>query len=151
MKPVIVGVDHNEATLQALRLDMVKRYGADYDVLVVRSGREASELFGTLAAEARPVALVIAYQWMDEATGIEVLKRSRDDHAGAMRVLMIDVGDLSAEAPIVKALTLNHIDYYFGKPWASPEEELYPVTGKALRVWARSHFPRYERSDSLVT
>jgi thioredoxin reductase (NADPH) len=58
---------------------------------------------------------------------------------------MIDVGDVSAEEPIIKAMTLNHIDYYFGKPWASPEEELYPTTGEALRVWANGNLPRLEK------
>jgi thioredoxin reductase (NADPH) len=66
-----------------------------------------------------------------------------------MRALMIDVGDLTAEEPIVKALTLNHIDYYFGKPWASPEEELYPTTGEALRVWSSAHQPRLEKAKLI--
>lgn len=45
----------------------------------------------------------------------------------------------------MRALTLNQLDYYFGKPWASPEEELYPVTGEALRFWAKGNLPRYEK------
>jgi thioredoxin reductase (NADPH) len=35
-----------------------------------------------------------------------------------------------------RALTLSHVDYYVGHPWASPEEELYPVVSEALRVWS---------------
>jgi thioredoxin reductase (NADPH) len=124
---------------------MTKRYGADYEVVAADSAPEAVRLQEQLAGAGGIVALVIAYQWMSDMTGIDLLTRSRDHHPGAMRILMIDVGDLSAEAPIIKALTLNHIDYYFGKPWASPEEELYPVTGEALRVWAGAHLPRLEK------
>jgi thioredoxin reductase (NADPH) len=145
MKPVIVAVDEHTESLEVLRRDLTKRYGADYEVLVVGRAPHCQELLESLAAEGRIVSLTIAYHRMPEMTGIDLLSQVRDHHPGAMRVLMIDVGDLSAEQPIVKALTLNHIDYYFGRPWASPEEEFYPVTGEALRVWANAHLPRYEK------
>ncbi len=142
MKATILVVDHDEKSLETLQRDMTRRYGADYDVLSANSPLDAVVLQKRLAKEKGTVALVIAYQWMPEMTGIDLLSQSRDHHPGAMRALMIDVGDLRAEDPIIRALTLNHIDYYFGKPWASPEEELYPTTGEALRVWSGTHLPR---------
>jgi thioredoxin reductase (NADPH) len=145
MKGTILVVDHDEPSLEILQRDMTKRYGADYDVLAASTPLEAVRLQKRLAGENRTVALVIAYQWMPEMTGIDLLSQSREHHPGAMRALVIDVGDLGAEEPIVRALTLNHIDYYFGKPWASPEEELYPTTGEALRVWSSTHLPRLEK------
>jgi thioredoxin reductase (NADPH) len=145
MKATILVVDHNESSLEILQRDMTKRYGADYDVLSASSPLEAVRLQERLASEKRTVALAIAYQWMPEMTGIDLLSQSREHHPGAMRALLIDVGDLRAEQPIIRALTLNHIDYYFGKPWASPEEELYPTTGEALRVWSSTHLPRLEK------
>ncbi|CAN5201332.1 FAD-dependent oxidoreductase [soil metagenome] len=145
MKATILVVDHDEPSLEILQRDMTRRYGADYDVLSATSPLEAARLQKSLAREKRPIALTIAYQWMPEMTGIDLLSQTRDHHPGAMRALMIDVGDLRAEEPIIRALTLNHIDYYFGKPWASPEEELYPTTGEALRVWSSTHLPRLEK------
>ena len=145
MKPIILAVDHDERSLEILDRDMTRRYGADYEVRSASSPLEAVRLQKRLASEQRTIALTIAYQWMPEMTGIELLSQARDHDPGAMRALMIDVGDLRAEQPIVKALTLNHIDYYFGKPWASPEEELYPTTGEALRVWSGTHLPRMEK------
>jgi thioredoxin reductase (NADPH) len=145
MKAAILVVDHDEKSLEILQRDITKRYGADYDVLSATSPLDAVLLQKRLASEQRIIALAIAYQWMPEMTGIDLLSQSRDHHPGAMRALMIDVGDLGAEEPIIKALTLNHIDYYFGKPWASPEEELYPTTGEALRVWSGAHLPRMEK------
>lgn len=145
MKATILVVDHDERSLEILQRDMTRRYGVDYDVLLASSSLEAVRLQERLASEKRTIALAIAYQWVPEMTGIDLLSQSRDHHPGAMRALMIDVGDLGAEQPIVRALTLNHIDYYFGKPWASPEEELYPTTGEALRVWSSTHLPRMEK------
>jgi thioredoxin reductase (NADPH) len=145
MIATILIVDHDEAALNILQRDLERRYGADYDVLSARSAEQALTFLIDLAARKQTVALVIAYQWMADMSGIEVLTLCRAHHPGAMRALMIDVGDLSAEQPIIKAMTLNHIDYYFGKPWASPEEELYPTTGEALRVWATGNLPRLEK------
>jgi thioredoxin reductase (NADPH) len=145
MNAAILVVDHDGASLEILQRDIARRYGADYEVLSSRSPEEAVRSLSDLASEGRTIALVIAYQWMPDMTGIHLLSHCRDHHPGAMRALMIDVGDLRAEEPIIKALTLNHIDYYFGKPWASPEEELYPTTGEALRVWANNHLPRMEK------
>ena len=145
MNPTILVVDHDEESLEILHRYMTRRYGFDYEVLAASSPHEAEQLQQRLASDKRKVALAIAYQWMPEMTGIDFLSRSRDHHPGAMRVLVIDVGDVGAEEPIVKALTLNHIDYYLGKPWASPEEELYPTTGEALRVWSSTHLPRLEK------
>ncbi len=145
MKATILVVDCDERSLEILQRDMARRYGADYDVLSASSPQVAVRLQERLARENRIVALAIAYQWMPEMTGIDLLSQSREYHPGAMRALMIDVGDLRAEQPIIRALTLNHIDYYFGKPWASPEEELYPTTGEALRVWSSTHLPRLEK------
>jgi thioredoxin reductase (NADPH) len=145
MNAAILLVDHDPQSLEILQRDMTKRYGFDYEVLAAGSPLEAADVQRHLASEGRTLALVVAYQWMPGMTGIDLLGQTREHHPGAMRVLMIDVGDLTAEEPIVKALTLNHLDYYFGKPWASPEEELYPTTGEALRVWASAHLPRLEK------
>lgn len=149
MKATILLVDHDEKSLAILKRDMSRRYGADYEVLSVSSPPEAVKLQERLARDQRLVALIIAYQWMPEMTGIDLLSPSRERNPGTMRALMIDVGDIGAEEPIIKALTLNHIDYYFGKPWASPEEELYPTTGEALRVWSGTHLPRMEKIKFL--
>ena len=59
---------------------------------------------------------------------------------------MIDVGDVSAAGDLSQALTLNQLDSYFGQPWATPEEELYPVIGEAIRVWAREHQLHLEKA-----
>ncbi len=141
MRPILFAVDDSPSGLDDVERDLRKRYGADYEVVGDHSPTAALERL----AGHEQVALLLAKQWMREMTGVEFLTRAHRLHPGAKRVLLIDVGDISAEQPISRALTLNHLDFYVGRPWATPEEEFYPVTGEALSLWAREHLPRYEK------
>jgi thioredoxin reductase (NADPH) len=145
MKPRIFLVDDDGAALERLRHDLRRRYGADYEIAGTTYAVEALTQLDKMRSAGTEVALLIADQWMPDVTGTEFLVQAHEIAPNAQRLLMIDVGDVSARGPIVKALILNQLDYYFGKPWASPEEELYPVTGEALRMWAKSNLPRYEK------
>ena len=89
---------------------------------------------------------MIAPYRLGKAGGIEFLRGVRAVHPLPRRVLVLDVGDMSAAEDLSRALTLAQIDFYFGQPWASPEEEVYPVLAEALRLWAREHQPRYEKT-----
>jgi thioredoxin reductase (NADPH) len=150
MKPLLVLVDDDATARERLRDALERRYSADYDVVAATSPSDALSRLRESQQRSAQVALLIADQWMPEMTGIEFLVEAHKLHPGARRLLVIGVGDVSAEASIVKALTLNQLDFYFGKPWASPEEELYPVTGEALRLWATSNLPRYEKVKILA-
>jgi thioredoxin reductase (NADPH) len=145
MKPRVFVVDDDGTALEGLRTDLHRRYGADYDVTGTTSAAEALTQLDEMRRAGTQVALLIADQWMPEIAGTDFLVQAHEIVPDAQRLLMIDVGDVSARGPIIRALTLNRLDYYFGKPWASPEEELYPVTGEALRMWAKSNLPRYEK------
>lgn len=144
MSSVLFCVDDDPNALAALERDLRRRYGGDYDVIAETSATRGLERLTELSEGGIEVALVVADQWMPEMTGIELLRRTRAQHPSVKRVLVIDVGDVGAEPHIVKALTLDHLDFYVGKPWESPEEELYPITGEALRLWAGRSLPRYE-------
>jgi thioredoxin reductase (NADPH) len=145
MKPRIFLVDDDGTALERLKNDLDRRYGADYDITGTTSTAEGLTQLDEMRSEGTEVALLIADQWMPDVTGTEFLVQAHEVAPNAQRLLMIDVGDVSARGPIVRALTLNQLDYYFGKPWASPEEELFPVTGEALRMWAKSNLSRYEK------
>jgi thioredoxin reductase (NADPH) len=149
LNPVILVVHEDRESREIIKRDLTKRYGGDYEVLSADEPHDAIHLLDRLAADRRPVSVMIAHLRMHQMDGIELLSRARRHHAGVMRVLTIGVGDRQAERPIVRALTLNQIDFYLGMPWASPEEELYPVLAEAVRVWARAHLPRYERAKVI--
>jgi thioredoxin reductase (NADPH) len=145
MKPRIFLVDDDGTALERLKDDLHRRYRADYYITGTTSAAEGLTQLDEMRSAGTEVALLIADQWMPEVTGTEFLVQAHEIAPNAQRLLMIDVGDVSARDPIIRALTLNQLDYYLGKPWASPEEELYPVTGEALRMWAKSNLPRYEK------
>ena len=146
MKPILLAVDDQEAPLKALEADLLERYGAHYEVVTHTSARAALKDIEDIGRRSQDVALLIADQWMQEMTGIEFLIEAHPAVPDAKRLLVIDVGDISAEQPISKAMTLNQLDFFFGKPWASPEEEMFPVTGEALREWGKQRLPRYEKA-----
>jgi thioredoxin reductase (NADPH) len=144
--PVILAVDDDPAALARVGSALQARYASSYRVLTEASAGGALARLRDLAAGGDEVALLLADQWMPETTGIEFLAEATLLHPHARRLLMIDVGDGSAERPIALAMTLNQLEFYFGKQWESPEEELYPVTGEALRRWALVRQPRYEKA-----
>jgi thioredoxin reductase (NADPH) len=131
-----------------LARDLRRRFGADYDVITAADA--ASGLEFLRRARDEDVALVIApYRMQNGMPGTDYFVDVRDAYPGAKRLLEIDVGDVGAQQDIRRALTLNQIDFFFGTPWESPEEELYPVIGEALRLWARQHAPRYSKATIL--
>jgi thioredoxin reductase (NADPH) len=136
----IVGSDDDLADV------LTKRFGSDYEIVASAGPAPGRAALQAAADSGTSVALAIASSW---AGGIEHLMGVRDLHPGAKRALVIRVGDVGAQADIRRALTLNHIDFFFGVPWASPEEEVYPVVGEALRLWAREHQPRYDKATIL--
>jgi thioredoxin reductase (NADPH) len=149
VKPYLFVVDDDADAVGRLEKALLRRYGADYEVATTTSPLAGLQDLQN-SDEASEVVLLIADQWMPDMTGIEFLARAHEFHPDAKRVLVIDVGDVGAQAHIVRALTLNGLDFYVGKPWASPEEELYPVTGEALRSWAKKSLPRYEKAKIIA-
>lgn len=140
MKPVIAIIESDDSLSTAIR----SRFGGDYEIDVATE--EEAGMTHLRADAGVQVALIIVPSWLG---GIEYLVRARDLHPKAKRLLMIKVGDTSVRSDIRRALTLNQIDFFFGTPWASPEEELYPVVGEALRLWASEHLPRYDKGTII--
>jgi thioredoxin reductase (NADPH) len=144
--PVILAVAPDDRLRAALGDVLGRRYGGDYNVLVVDSPSNGLQRLAGLRHEHARVAVLMAPLQMDEVGGIGFFDAARPLHPTARRIVMIGVGDVSVAGELMQALTLGHVDMYFGQPWASPEEELHPVVGEALRVWGREHQPRYEKA-----
>ncbi|MGH8978819.1 MAG: FAD-dependent oxidoreductase, partial [Acidimicrobiia bacterium] len=119
-----------------------RRYGADYEVVQVAGPAALSDVLRALVADGRAAALAVAP--IGEA-GASVLRMVTDCSPRARGIAIVGVGDTSQAAELGRALTLGAVDYYFGHPWATPEEELYPVTAEALRVWSRDEKLSYDK------
>jgi thioredoxin reductase (NADPH) len=146
MMPILFGIATDEAIRNALDAVLRRRFASDYAVAVAGEPAGALHQLAAYRDAGEQVALVLAPFRMEGTDGIPFLIEAHGLHPGARRVLVLDVGDVSAADALSQALTFNQIDAYFGQPWASPEEEVYPVLGDALRVWAREHQPRYDKA-----
>ncbi|MGD0985895.1 MAG: FAD-dependent oxidoreductase [Acidimicrobiales bacterium] len=144
--PVLFAVATDETCRTALDVVLRRRFESDYSVVVSIDPADGLERLGRYRDSGEQVAIVVALFRMTGRDGIPFLIAAHHLHPSAQRVLMIGVGDVSAAHDLNQALTLNQVDFYFGVPWESPEEEVYPVLGEALRVWAREHQLRYNKA-----
>ena len=76
-KPVLVVVDDDDASLQALTRELESRYGVHYQVMSGSSAEVALARLAELKAAGADVPLVLADQWMPGMSGTQLLARVR--------------------------------------------------------------------------
>ena len=143
LEPVLLLV-HDPRTCDRVEAELRKRYGADYQVITTGSVPEALGVLGQLHDDQRQVSLVLADQWLPEATGAELLARVRQLHPAARRVLLITWGDQASAEPILRATVLGDIDGYVVKPGTAPDEHFHRFVTEQLDEWGRSNLPGLE-------
>ena len=136
-RPVVVVVDDEDASRQALARELESRYGADYRIMSSASPEEALAGLKQLQVEGADVPLVLADQWMPGRTGAQFLARVRELHPTTRRGLLISWGDQPAMAAIVEAAALGQIDFYLPKPVWSPDEQFHRAITESLEQWWR--------------
>jgi thioredoxin reductase (NADPH) len=87
------------------------------------------------------VALIVSDHRMPEMTGIELLGRAKDVAAGAKKVLLTAYADTDVA---IRAINDIGLDHYLMKPWAPPEERLYPVLDGLLDDWQVANAGRFD-------
>jgi thioredoxin reductase (NADPH) len=147
-KPIILAVDTEQRVGDALERDLPKRYGSDYTILVEGSPTAALQHLRHLQGTDAEVALLITSLWMAEMSGIDFLTQAHRCAPDAKRLILMAYGDTwandAANAAIASASTLGQFESLVTKPWASPEEHLYPAVGELLSEWAKGHLPCFE-------
>jgi thioredoxin reductase (NADPH) len=143
-KPIILAVETDQSVADALERDLRKRYSADYDIVVERSPAAGLDQLHERHGHGGDVALLVAGLWMSEMTGIDFLVHAHPLVPDAKRLLLIAFADPSANDAAAEATALGQFDSFVTKPWASPEEWLYPEIGALLGEWAKGHLPRFE-------
>lgn len=137
-KPVLLIVDDDPQVLAAVRRDLRSRYRERYTVISAASGDEALATARELKSRGDSLAIVISDQRMPGMQGAEVLARSREVYPLARRVLLTAYSDIEAA---VRAINEAHLDHYLSKPWAPPEERLFPVIDDLLDAWQAEYLP----------
>src|SRR3954451_4838596 len=87
--PVFLVVDDERDTVEALRLALDRRVGADYTVLGYQSPHAGLAVLQRLRDCGRPVAVLTADLWMPEMTGLEFLVRAPWLHPDAGRAVLM--------------------------------------------------------------
>src|SRR5690242_789803 len=126
-KPVLVVVDDEDDSLQALTRELGSRYGADYDVVSSSSAEMALVRLAELKAAGADVPLVLADQQMPGMSGTQLLARVRQFFPTARRGLLISWTDRAAPAPFLEAAALGWLEFYLAKPSRSPDEQFHRV------------------------
>jgi len=142
-RAVFVLVAEDGSRLEALRRDLSRRYGADYQVIAVASAAAGLGTLRDLSGSGTEVALVFADERLAGMDAVDFLAGVRDLHRGARRVLVIERGDWSAAHPAVAAMALGKIDYHLYVPWYPAERILYPVVGEFLAAWDKTREPDF--------
>jgi hypothetical protein len=75
-RPVVVVVDAEDASRQAVARELEGRYGAHYRIMSSASPEEALAALEQLRGEGADVPLVLADQWMPGRTGAQFLARA---------------------------------------------------------------------------
>lgn len=138
IKPVLLVVDDDPQVLAAVRRDLRARYRESYTVVSASSGEEGLTTIRELKARGDALAMVISDQRMPGMHGTEVLARSREVYPLARRLLLTAYSDVDAA---IKAINDAHLDHYLSKPWAPPEDRLYPVVDDQLDAWQAEYLP----------
>jgi hypothetical protein len=117
--PSIVVLTSDPSSRGELTAAIQRRFGADYSVVAL----DGSEVSSKALAACGPIAIALAPIGTAEFAAMNHVAAHQP---GARRIAVVRVGDTSVAQALSQALTLGHVDYYVGQPWASPEEELYP-------------------------
>jgi thioredoxin reductase (NADPH) len=137
-KPFIITVDDDANVLKMIDLDLRNRYGEQYRVFALNSGKAAMDYLHNLKAQSDQVALFLVDQRMPQMTGVEFLGQARMIYPAAKRVLLTAYADTEAAMTAINQVGL---DYYLMKPWSPPVEKLYPILDDLLRDWLAVMFP----------
>jgi len=133
-KPVIFSIDDDPSVLAAVERDLRARYGKEYRIIPINSGKAALDYLKKMRQRNETVALFLVDQRMPELSGVEFLAQATMTYPQAKRVLLTAYADTEAAISSINEVGL---DYYLMKPWHPPEERLYPILDELLEDWKR--------------
>ena len=146
MRAALLVADSDPDSLETVRQELERRYGADYEIVCERSSRDALAALERLREPGTPVAVVLAEPFMDSAElpDDDFLARVRELQPEAKRALLVRWGawgDRPTAEAILRAMALGHIDYYVLKPWRPGDELFHRTISEFLHEWARLNRP----------
>jgi thioredoxin reductase (NADPH) len=140
-KPVIFAVDAGAESFPRIEYGLRRRYGDEYRVICETSAMWGMKRLRDLKAAGEEVALILADQWMPDIAGDEFLARAGQLFPTAKRAVLVEWGDRTTQEPVLRAMTLGHIDYYVNKPERPGDEYFHRMIAEFIYDWAKAHRP----------
>ena len=132
----IVIVGREPRARKIIYRELLKRYGADYQIVVCDRPAELAPWMRDLRAAGLPVALVIGEVGAQDPDGIEVLAAIRLIDPTVLRVAAVRWGDWESVRSTFDAVTLGKIDHWVTGPVQIPAEEFHRSMTEFLRDWS---------------
>jgi thioredoxin reductase (NADPH) len=130
----LVVVSRDPAVREELAVQLRKRYGADYAVVV---GGTADEVVAALAeTPGRPVALVLAGLSKADPDGIEVVGKVSANHPQALRACAVRWGEFDMAEPLFAAVAAGQLDAWVFRQQSAADEEFHLAVTELLDEWA---------------
>src|SRR3712207_2126856 len=136
-KPVIFAVDAGAESFLRIEYGLRRRYGVEYQVICETSAMWGMKRLRDLKAAGAEVALILADQWMPDIEGAEFLARAGRLFPTAKRAVLVEWGDRTTQEPVLRAMSLGHIDYYVNKPERPGDEYFHRMIAEFLYDWAK--------------
>jgi thioredoxin reductase (NADPH) len=140
-KPYILAVDDDGSVLRAVERDLKSRFSPGFRVLAIDSPEKALGTVRQLTLRGDRIALFLVDQRMPQMSGTEFLEQAKTLQPEARRVLLTAYADSAAAIDAINKVKLNHS---LMKPWAPPEQHLYPVLADQLEDWQASNPDSFE-------
>ena len=102
--PAMIVVDDHESSRTVVSNSLRRRFGSDYEVVVV-SPQEAHAKLEAMRAAGADVALIIANQYLEADPGTALLATTRDVYPTARRLVLGAFGDNWVMPAISRAST----------------------------------------------
>lgn len=139
--PIILCIDDDAQVLRAIVRDLKSKYRDNYRVISTTIVKEALDSLLELKNKGETVAMFISDQRMPDMEGVAFLEKAKTFYPEAKRVLLTAYSDTDAA---IKAINTVQLDYYLVKPWAPPEEKLYPIIDELLDDWQNTYHPDFK-------
>ncbi|KAA2239791.1 response regulator [Chitinophaga agrisoli] len=139
-QPLIFCIDDDAQVLRAIVRDLRTQYRNQYRIISTTVVHEALDSLLELKNKGETIAMFISDQRMPEMEGVAFLEKAMQFYPEARRVLLTAYSDTDAA---IRAINSVQLDYYLVKPWAPPEEKLYPVLDELLEDWQTIYHPEF--------
>ena len=133
-RPVLVVVDDHETTRRIVANSLRRRFGSDYEVVVLEGTAAAGSELERLHGDGIDAALIVANEHLTNGTGTDFLATTRGAYPTARRLVLADFGDNWVMPSIARASTLGEVDHFDYLPWGENDERFLAAIGTSWRT-----------------